>query len=141
MTTIADALTALGIGARALKDLNDVDREFDKATLKLRVVELADALTTARFALADAETQLREKSREIEKLHEAFRQKEELVEYHGYHYRRRSTGKPQGLPFCSRCLQDGRLFMTAQSMKGLSCPNCKAEYGSRPTLFTFEGDA
>jgi hypothetical protein len=132
MADIATTLTVLGQGLNVLKDLNNVDREWDKAELKLRVAELAGALSRANVSLTEAQTELKQKDDEIASLRAAFREKKGLLEHHGYHYRKRSdNGQPQGRPYCSRCLQDGRLFMTTVSIKSgrpVTCPQCKADY-------------
>ena len=108
--------------------------------MKLKVAELSGALASAKVGFADANEALRTKDAEIAKLQSAFKEKQELVERHGFHYRKGKDGKPQGKPYCPRCLQDGRLYMTHQALKTgrpVCCPNCKTEY-QQVTVFAFE---
>jgi hypothetical protein len=65
MVDFVVALKTVATGLSILKELNEVDKEFDKATLKLKVGELATALSAAQIALADAQTEAREKEAEI----------------------------------------------------------------------------
>jgi hypothetical protein len=142
MVDFVTALTAIGQALNVVKGLNQIDREFDKADLKLRVAELSTALATAQITLAEAQKEAVDKDTEIAKLKAAFREKQELVELHGFHYRKRSDGSPQGRPHCPRCLQEGRLFMMTRNMgqgRPFECPECESEYQGLSS-FKFEGE-
>lgn len=45
------------------------------------------------------------KDREIERLQTAFHRKDETIEVNGMPCKRGADGKPQGYPFCPRCLE------------------------------------
>lgn len=132
-------LQAAAVGLSALKELNKVDNEYDKAALKLKVAELSSALATVQITLAEAQSEAAKKDAEIAKLQSNFKQKEEMVEYHGFHYRKGADGKPKGRAYCPRCLEKGILMMTTQlfkSGKPYCCPECKSEY--QASGFQFE---
>ena len=140
MVDFATALTVLGQAVNVVKGLNQIDREFDKAELKLKVAELSGALATAQLTLAEAQREAADKDAEIGRLKASFREKQDLVEYHGYYYRKRPDGKPQGPPYCARCVQKGALHMTTSSAgpgRPQKCPDCKAEYQDI-SVFDFE---
>lgn len=134
MVDFVATLTAISSGLNVLKDLNQIDREFDKATLKLKIGELAGALSNAQITLAEAQRELMDKAAEIENLRVSFRKSSELVEWHGFKYEAMpdASGKPQGYPYCPRCLtQDGALLRLAPFGKGYEaakCPECKSEF-------------
>jgi hypothetical protein len=131
MADIATTLTLLGNAVKVVRDLNQIDREYDKAELKLKIAELSGALANAQMTLSEAQQELNGKDAEIAKLRKVFEEKQTLVEYNGFHYRKRADGSPQGTPYCRRCLQEGKLFLTSIVMKTgrpMACPECKAEY-------------
>jgi hypothetical protein len=139
MVDFVTGLQAAAAGLSVLKELNKVDNEYDKAALKLKVAELSNALATVQITLAEAQTEAAKKDAEIAKLQGNFKQKEEMVEYHGFHYRKGGDGKPKGRAYCPRCLDKGLLMMTVHMYKPgrpSGCPECKSEY--QATEFGFE---
>ena len=124
----------MGLGQKA-------EKEFDKATLKLRIAELSGSLLKAQLALGEAQLELTEKDAAIAKLQANFKQKADLIEAHGFYYRVAKSGKPQGRPYCPHCLDKGHLMMTVLNEKPgrlLACPTCKNTYKA-PDYF-FEGE-
>src|SRR5688572_28122120 len=99
MADFATTLTVLGHALNVVKGLNQIDREFDKAELKMKVAELSGALATAQITLAEAQREAADKDAEIGRLKASFRAKQDLVEHHGNHYRKRPDGTPQGPPY------------------------------------------
>ena len=133
----AQAVTA---GLNVLKELSKADKEYDKAALKLKIAELSSALATVQITLAEAQTDAAKKDAEIAKLEENFKQKtDEMVEHHGFYYRKGGDGKPKGRAHCPRCLDKGRVMMTTivhKPGRPYQCPECKSEY--QATEFGFE---
>ncbi len=136
--------TALSTASQAIKlanDLRSIDKEVDKAELKLKVAELTGSLAEIKLTLSEAKSDAAEKEDEIarlKKLHH--RLADETVELYGYRYRKRKDGKDGGAgnPMCDVCLQkDGLLIETAhipgKGIYSLQCPNCKAVYGNLHT--------
>lgn len=131
MVDFVGALQATAAGIGLLKELSRVDREYDKAELKLKIAELSSSLATAQIALAEAQADSAEKDREIARLEEAFLRREELVEDRGFHYRRTADGKSYGKAFCPRCLAEGKfmqLFKTVKNARIKECPECRREF-------------
>ena len=138
MVDFAVALTAISQAVNVVKGLNQIDREFDKAELKLKIAELSSALATAQMTLAEAQKEFSEKDGQIGRLEAAFREKQELVEYRGFYYRKASDGTPLGRPYCPRCVQEGSLFMMTRTPKAqFACPKCRVECDG-VTAFRFE---
>jgi DNA-directed RNA polymerase subunit M/transcription elongation factor TFIIS len=126
--TAAQAVTA---GLNALRELSQVDKEYDKAALRLKIAELSNALATVQITLAEAQTEAANKDAEIAKLQANFKKKEEMKEYQGYFYRKGTDGEPRGRPYCPRCLDKGIVMMTVQTYKPghpEQCPECKSDY-------------
>lgn len=140
MVDFVTALKTASVGLTLLKEMNAVDKEYDKATLKLKIAELSGALATLQITLAEAQAEGTKKDAEISRLVSNFKQKNEgMVECHGYHYRKGSEGKPMGPAHCPRCLDEGIIRMLVQMHKPgrpYQCPQCKSEY--HPTEFNFE---
>lgn len=125
MVDFVTGLQAAAAGLSVLKELNKVDNEYDKAALKLKVAELSNALATVQITLAEAQTEAAKKDAEIAKLRDNFKQKDELVEHNGHHYRRGPDGHPRGRLYCPVCLTKGELLMTIEASEGTECPSCK----------------
>lgn len=139
MVDFASALQIVGAGLSTLKELNQLDHELDKATLKLKVAELSGALASAQLALSEAQIEATKKDSEIAKLQANFKRKDaETVIYHGFVYQKGADGKPEGLPFCPRCLDNGKMMLVVSTVKEgrpQMCPECKSEF--RATEFVY----
>lgn len=132
MVDFVTAIQSVTAGVRVIKELNDLDRELDKAALKIKVAELSSALATAQVALSEAQTEAQAKDAEIAKLTDAFTTiNHELVEYHGYRYRKGNNGDPVGCPYCPSCMLEGLPIMTTlmRNVAGRPhrCPKCKTD--------------
>ena len=135
MTTLSAASAAI----KTLKDLRDIDASFDLAELKARLASAMSDIADVKIALAAAQEELNSKDKEIAKILESFAFSADLVEYHGYKYRKFEDGKPKGMPFCPVCEQKhGRYFQLVNS-KGIleqQCPSCKSIFSA--TTFIWE---
>ena len=131
MVDFVVGLAAAGNALKILKELNQIDRDLDKATLKLKIAELTSALASAQMTLVEAQTEAQEKDKEISKPAANFKAKADLIEVRGYHYRKRPDGKPQGRPYCPRCIQEGHLMMTVSTNEAgrpVTCPECQRKF-------------
>ncbi|MGD1878225.1 MAG: hypothetical protein ACFB13_12080 [Kiloniellaceae bacterium] len=137
---IVAALQATSQGLAVLKQLRDIEKNFDIATLKIQIAELADALTAAKLALMEAQEALSKKDAEIASLRRTFQRSTETVEAEGYRYDKSDNGqKPTGTPYCPVCLEvEGLLIRLVQAQQApfgdLNCPKCKAKFGNVPTF-------
>jgi hypothetical protein len=139
MVDIVAGLAAAGQALKIVKELNEVDRQLDQATLKLRIAELSGSLATAQIALADAQQALRGKDDEIATLRRNFQDARELVEYDGFWFRSGADGKPRGRPYCPKCYRRGVLSLTVFTLKEgrpYDCPECGGSY--QMTSFPFD---
>lgn len=129
---ITGAISGITAALGLVKELRDINAQFDQAELKLKIADITVSLADAKSSLVDADEQIRAKDDEIARLKEAFRRTEATVEKHGYRYRVGVDGQPKGLPFCTVCLEDGRFSLTVHSSKPgrpAVCPRCKSDFG------------
>lgn len=131
MVDFKGALEAASTGLGVLKELSQITKAYDEAALKLKIAELTGTLATVQIALAEAQSEAAKKDALIAKLEGNFKEKVEMVEYKGFHYRKGGDGRPRGRAYCPRCLEKGRVFMTVKTAKAGrpdECPECKTEY-------------
>ena len=131
MVDFVGALQAAASGLSVVKELSQINKAYDEGTWKLKVAELSGTLAKVQIALAEAQSEAAKKDAEINKLRSDFKEKQELVEHHGFFYRKGNDGKPRGRPYCPRCMQKGTLMMTVRTVKmgrPEECPECKSEY-------------
>jgi predicted Zn-ribbon and HTH transcriptional regulator len=132
---MVDFITALATASQALKLLNDlrgIEKEFDRAELKLKIAELSSSIADIKITLVEAREELGRKQEEIAFLEKQILRVADTVERAGYLYEKRPNDEPKGHPFCSVCWQvDGYLFNTVSTnMPGRpeQCPKCKSLY-------------
>lgn len=128
----AAALQAGAAALNLLKDLNEVNKEYDKATLKLKIAEVSSSLMKLQVALGEAQSELGKRDAEIARLSASFKDKSELVDHDGFLYRKGADGKPRGRAYCPRCMSKGLPMMTVATVKApghpYECPECKSDY-------------
>jgi hypothetical protein len=134
---IPATLSALGSALGIVKELREINDQFDKADLKLKIADLSGALADARHGVIDAEDALRAKDTEIARLSSAFHYRvESTMRYQGLTYEKSPNGeRPSGMPFCPVCEQTGLLIRLAKrEVSGLpaKCPKCQANFGHVP---------
>jgi hypothetical protein len=133
---IAGTLAAITAALGLAKELHNIDHQFDKAELRLKVAELTTALADAKIGLVDVADQLRAKDAQIEKLREklAFRAAK-LIDKGQFRYFADDDGNAKGTPICPRCERNGEFLVLVQDCsRGIgritySCPGCKSNYG------------
>jgi polyhydroxyalkanoate synthesis regulator phasin len=84
MTTLAVISQAL----EAVKKLRGIEKDFDIATYKLQVADLASSLAEAKKGLVDVKDEIAAKDAEIERLKKATEFQGTLVEHRGFQYDR-----------------------------------------------------
>lgn len=129
---IASGITAVTQGLGIAKALRGIEKSYDEATFKAKIVEVIEALTDAKLALAEAKEIMAQKDSEIERLKAAFEAKAALVAGEGgYNYMADDSGEPLGYPVCPKCEQiNGRIIQTKEhEHSGKSrCPACGDVY-------------
>ena len=126
--TIAIATKAI----EGLKLLRGLEKTFDEASFKMQIADITSNLADLKTALVEAKSEAAEKDAEISRLKNEFAfRAENTIEWQGFRYEKSSDGKPQGMPFCTRCEKvDGRLIPIADTTsKASACPQCKANFG------------
>jgi hypothetical protein len=109
---MVDFATVMTLGTNAVKiakDLWDADKQYDAATIKLKVAELTGNITDLKTGLAEARDALVEKDAEIGRLKSFLKKREAMVEIQGYPYSADEAGNPQGAPFCPVCQEKDQL--------------------------------
>lgn len=133
LAPLMQAINALKTASEGLTYLREVDKKFDKAELKIKVAELAEALSVARLSVLDAKEEnesLRAKLRELEgakERHSNAIHKNNLYYFH--------EGEREDGPFCPRCFENDKKRMPVTKLNAVfkdvgsyQCPNCKAYY-------------
>ena len=125
---LAAASSALGIA----KSLRDIEKSYDTATARVKIVDLMEALADTRLALMDAKEQIADKDAEIERLSKTEADRSKLLTGDGgYNYMRNDAGRPDGFPVCPKCDEvDSRLICLVQNkaVDAAKCPACANEY-------------
>lgn len=129
LASITGAIAALRTATDVARVLRDLDSTVQTADLKLKVAELTDALASAKLAVVEVQQTLAEKDREIERLSDALRIKDEVVRHQDAYYAKNAEQKATGDPYCSFCFEMRHtLVHINQNPRDRSqsvCPNCK----------------
>lgn len=130
---VSTALTAVSAAIKFAKDLSEIQGHIDQATLKLKVAELTAALADAKMAIVETGNEIQNLEQKISGLEKQFAYRaEKTVQLNGWTYEADADGKPQGMPFCTVCEQQGVLVRLAALFKEGRphvCPHCKGDFG------------
>jgi DNA-directed RNA polymerase subunit M/transcription elongation factor TFIIS len=140
MVSIGEGAAAITAALGFAREFLSVNKAYDDAEFKLKIASMAEALATAKIALADTQQELLAKDAEISALKRSFEFKDELVEARGYKYRKSAEGKPMGYACCPRCERDGKYYFLTQRRApggGYECPSCKSEFIGDVTHYVY----
>ncbi|MDW9786806.1 hypothetical protein GOB29_19705 [Sinorhizobium meliloti] len=133
---IAAAISGITSALGLVKELRDINAQFDQAELKLKIADLTEALSEAKLGLVDVAEELQAKDAEIANLKEQLQfRATKLVDQGHFRYFADEQGKAAGVPVCPVCETKGLFLKLAQDRsKGAGsvtyvCPSCKANYG------------
>ncbi|MGB3814028.1 MAG: hypothetical protein WA950_12455 [Shinella sp.] len=133
---VATAITSVTAALGLVKELREIDVQYDKAELKLKIADLTEALSEAKLGLVDIADQLREKDGQIARLQELLQfRNSKLLDRGQFRFFADEAGNPKGLPICPVCERRGNHLSLAQDRSrgagGVTyyCPSCKANYG------------
>lgn len=131
----AVALAAAGQAVSIAKDLREIGKGLGEAETKLKLAELYTNLGDVKMALVDAQTEMREKDREIDDLRKSFELRATLVERGDFKFFAGPDGRAKGMAICPRCeTVDGRIIRVVRVLGGhTNCPECKRVYVERDT--------
>ncbi|UDL89428.1 hypothetical protein LGH82_30955 [Mesorhizobium sp. PAMC28654] len=131
---IAGTLSALAAALGVVKDLREIDGQFDKAELRLKIADISGALADARLGVIDAGEVIRAKEQEIARLAALFAYRaDRTIRLNGYTYEKaEDSDRPVGLPFCPVCEQKGHLLRLVEPYRPgrpKICPRCATDFG------------
>jgi hypothetical protein len=136
MVDINAALGAVTAAIGLAKELRSIDKEYDKAELKLKVADLAESLADAKQNILAIGDDIRERDEEIARLRSILNFKsDKLIDKGQFRYFIDKDGYPKGNPICPVCEKQGDFLSVVQDRsKGIGkityyCPKCRSNYG------------
>lgn len=126
MTTLAAITGSIKAAADIARTLRDLDHSLETAELRLRMVDVLSSLADARESVLELESSVKEKDREIERLHGLFAFKGTLVKRKDAYYGTDENGGPVGDPYCTNCWEAKNLpiHLVFAGGNANKCPNC-----------------
>lgn len=132
---IISGISAATEAIKLTKELREIDREIDKAELKLRLVDLTDQLLSAKEALQDARERERQLLNEIVELKKTIEFSRALEDEKGCLYELDENGARKGQPYCNLCyVREEKLYRLKYHPRsdfgasGFWCDNCKTKH-------------
>ena len=135
-----DIITGIAAAKGAIEianELRSIDKEIDKADLKLRIVALIDSILDTKEALQDAKEREFTLKEEIRSLKETLEDRRRFEDEGGFLYEIADDGSRIGEPYCNQCyVKEDRKFRLVSYEKfiglgskqqGRKCNNCKTE--------------
>lgn len=133
--SITTALSNLKTATDLVRGIRGADLNLEKAELKIRIAELAEALTDARVAVLEAQDEIEDLRRQLAEARAAQDVRGRLVQKHKVYYVRSATGDQEDGPFCVRCYETDRRLMPVtplpvqfSDLARFRCPQCRATY-------------
>ena len=128
-------LAAAGEAIKLARELNSIDRDLDRAELKIRLVEVIDKLLEAKEALQDAKGREQDLLQEIASLKLAAQNNAKFRhDGKGRMFEVMEDGRDADMPYCSTCfIRDEKLYPMKRQDKELGyhsfwCFNCRRAY-------------
>ena len=131
---ILGGIAAATEGLKLVNELRKIDKELDKAELKLKLVDIADSLFNSKQTLQDAQEREIGLNRQIRDLETklAFRARSE--DQNGLLYELNNDGDRTGEPFCNLCfVREDKQFRMRRILATVSwgehylCDHCKTK--------------
>lgn len=129
---VLGGIAAATEGLKLVNELRKIDKEVDKAELKLRLVDLADKLLDAKQALQDAYENQLSLRHEIDDLEAKLKLRASLQDENGLLYELKDDGTKAGEPYCNLCFvreekqfRMRRILAAVHSGEHYLCDNCK----------------
>ena len=126
-TKIEKAISTIDTAKKIYQNLTKGVAELKDVEVRNTFVELKSALMDSKETILGIKESLDAKDKEIKRLKEAFKLKENLVlfEHHGHYHKADKNGNPYGPPYCSRCWEVDQKAVTVTRKS--KCPECGAE--------------
>ena len=134
-------ITAISVGLQSIKtalditkELRNIDASLADAEVKLKIIELMDALSEVKLQISDARDENLDLKEKIKELESKLNLQEE-VEFRDNHYFLKNPKSDQAPgPFCSNCYSDGKKLILVSELTGdfqvfgkYRCPKCQAK--------------
>ena len=139
-----DIIAGIGAATEGLKligELRKIDKEVDKADLKLRLVDVAERLFETRQALQDAQEREFALRQTISGLEAKLKNRTIFQDENGQLFELDEAGQRIGEPFCNLCfVKEDRQFRLRKIAASVSkkahyrCDNCKTVIDTGPAL-------
>lgn len=131
LSSITNALSGIKVATDIAKELKAIDGQYKDAELKLKIVDLIEALSDAKMSIADIKALLVEKNEEISRLKAVLATKDELVFEHPYYWK--ETNGKRGGPYCHRCWEVDQLLVHLRGGANgcWSCAQCKSSFSDK----------
>jgi len=118
-------------GLKLVNELRKIDKEVDKAELKLRLVDVADKLLDSKQALQDAQEREFDLRKRIAILQDQLAERPRLKDISGLLFEVGQDGKLLGAPYCNHCyVSEDKLFRLLPEKynhrPAHKCQHCKA---------------
>lgn len=129
--SVIHALEALKHATEIVKAIRSADSMYERAELKLKIADLAEALATARLSVLEAQAEIQSLKEQLARSSQEGRGN--IVQREGVYYA--VDGAHESGPFCPRCFEaDGRRMPLTRfgpaffTIGKFNCPQCKAVY-------------
>lgn len=140
IATISAFFGSLKTATELAKAIKNVESSFEKAELKLKIIELIDALADAKINATEVQDLVLEKDRKITELENALKFKLKLVRKDGA-YVDKDESVLEAEPYCSHCWEVNKIPVHLSFIKCVEivdevleesrysnlfiCPSCK----------------
>jgi hypothetical protein len=129
ISSITGAIGAVKAATEVAKVLRNLDSSIQSADLKFKIAELTEALGDAKLAISEVQETLIGKDKEIARLVQALKTKDEVIRHSDAYYLKGTDQQPSGDPFCSNCFEIDHVLVhinqNPQDRRQSICPNCK----------------
>jgi len=134
--SVVGALNALKAASDIAKGLRAIESGYEKAELKLKIIDLMELLSDARTGVLEAQEEIRGLQARIQELEAAEDLRDKLVMRDSMYYLVEASGEKG--PYCVRCYETDQQLMplTEQPWQfrefgRWQCPECKRLYGTK----------
>jgi hypothetical protein len=124
-TVLGGAVDAIKKAYDLARTLQDADKAIATAEIKMRVVDLVDALLNAKFSIAEAQAEVLTLRQQVATLEQEKKVKATVRERGGLYWTEGANGKEDG-PYCTACYDTKGQLVRAKDTGNdwIFCPAC-----------------
>jgi hypothetical protein len=132
ITAITGAFQVLKNATEILQAMRQADFAIEKAELRLKVGDLAGAVSEAKIRLAEIQDLVASRDQRISELEEALAFKSKLIRDKDGYYEMNAAGSPIGAPYCCVCWESHHVAIHLyHSGNVAACGRCKLSFDRR----------